>query len=64
MIKFIYSEKVAKFCEVSTIDLSYLVPVKSTVEISQTFVAYELWDNLYDFTFLNLKTFKNVMISF
>ena len=38
-VKFIYSEKAKKFCEI-TLDLSYLVPVKSTVEISQNFVAY------------------------
>ena len=34
-VKFIYSEKATKFCEISTVDLSYVVPVKSTVEISQ-----------------------------
>ena len=33
--KFIYSEKATKFCEISTIDLSYVVPVKSTVKILQ-----------------------------
>ena len=27
-MKFIYSEKAAKFCEISTVDLSYLAPVK------------------------------------
>ena len=27
-IKFIYSEKATKFCEISTVDLSYVVPVK------------------------------------
>ena len=32
-VKFIYSEKATKFCEISTLDLSYVVPVKSTVEI-------------------------------
>ena len=37
--KFIYSEKATKFCEISTVDLSYVVPVKSTVEILQNFVA-------------------------
>ena len=26
------------FCEISTVDLSYVVPVKSKVEILQTFV--------------------------
>ena len=39
IIKFIYYEK-ATFCEISTIDLSYVVPVKSTIEISQNFVAF------------------------
>ena len=34
-VKFIYSEKATKFCEVSTSDLSYVVTVKSTVEILQ-----------------------------
>ena len=28
------------FCEISTVDLSYEVPFKSTVKISQTFVAF------------------------
>ena len=38
-LKFIYFENTKKFCEISTIDLSYVVTVKSTVEISQNFVA-------------------------
>ena len=33
-VKFIYSEKATNFCEISTVDLSYVVMVKSTVEIS------------------------------
>ena len=40
MIKFIYSQKAAKFDQISTVDLSYVVPVKSTVEILQTFAAF------------------------
>ena len=40
LLKFIYSEKATKFCEISTLDLSYVVTVKSTVEISQNFVAF------------------------
>ena len=39
-VKFIYSEKATKFCEISTLDLPYVVPVKSTLEISQNFVAF------------------------
>ena len=33
LVKFIYSEKATKFCEISTVDLSYVVPVKYTGEI-------------------------------
>ena len=39
-LKFIYSEKATKFCEISTAYLFYVVPVKSTVEILQNFVAF------------------------
>ena len=38
--KFIYSEKATNFYETSTVDLSYVVTVKSTVEISQNLVAF------------------------
>ena len=44
-LKFIYSEKATKFCEISTVDLSYVVPVKSTVEISRNFVAFSEYMN-------------------
>ena len=40
ILKFIYSERATKFCEISTLILSYVVPVKSKVEISQNFVAF------------------------
>ena len=40
-LKFIYSKKATKFCEIiSTLDLSYVVPVKSKVEITQNFLAF------------------------
>ena len=42
IVKFIYSEKATKFCEISTVDLSPVVPVKSTLEILQIFRIYEL----------------------
>ena len=45
MVKFIYSEKATNFCEISTVDLSYVVTVKSTVEISQNFVAFSEYMN-------------------
>ena len=44
-IKFIYSEKATKFCEISTVDLSYVVSVKYTVEISKNFVAFSEYMN-------------------
>ena len=44
-VKFIYSEKATKVCEISTVDLSYVVPVKSTVEISQNLVAFSKYMN-------------------
>ena len=45
ILKFIYSEKATKFFEISTVDLSYVVTVKSTVEISQNFVAFSEYKN-------------------
>ena len=48
MLKFIYSEKATKFCEISIVDLSYVVPVKSMVEISQNFVASSEYMNFTD----------------
>ena len=39
-LKFIYSEKATKFCEISTLDLTVLHTVKSKVEILQNFVAF------------------------
>ena len=38
-VKFIYSEKATKFCEISTLLLFYVVSVKIQMEISQNFVA-------------------------
>ena len=44
-LKFIYSEKATKFCQISTLLLFYVVPVKSKVEISQNFVAFSEYVN-------------------
>ena len=40
LVKFIYSEKATKFCKISTLLLSYVVPVKSKVEILKNFMAF------------------------
>ena len=45
VVKFVYSEKVRKFCEISTVDLSFEVTVKSTVEVLQNFVAFSEYVN-------------------
>ena len=34
-LKFIYSEKATNFCEISTVDLTYVVTVKSTKEYKE-----------------------------
>ena len=39
-VEFIYSEKATNVCEIFTLDLSCVVTVKSTVEISENFVAF------------------------
>ena len=44
-LKFIYSEKATKFCEISNVVSSYVVPVKPMVEILQNFVAFSEYMN-------------------
>ena len=39
-IKFMYSEKATKFCEIFTLLLTVCTVVKSKVKISQNFVAF------------------------
>ena len=45
LLKFIYFEKATKFCEIFTLLLSYVVPVKSKVEILKIFVAFSEYMN-------------------
>ena len=47
LLKLIPSEKATIFCEIFTLLLSYVVPVKSEVEISQNFVAFLKYMNYY-----------------
>ena len=44
-VKFIYSEKATKFCQIFPLLLSYVVPVKSKGKISQNFVAFSEYMN-------------------
>ena len=45
MLKFIYSEKVTKFCEIFTLLLTVCTVVKSKVTISQNYVAFSEYVN-------------------
>ena len=45
LVKFIYSEKATNFCKISSVDLFYVVTVKSTVEILQNSVAFSEYMN-------------------
>ena len=57
-LKFIHSEKATKFCKISTLNLSYVVTVKSTVEISQNFVAFSEYMNFKSLEQLGFDSFK------
>ena len=50
-LKFIYSEKATKFCKIFTLLLSYVLPVKSKVKISQNFVAFSEYMNFNSWDF-------------
>ena len=52
---YIYLEKATTFCEISTINLSYVVPFKSTVEISKKYFAVSGYINLI-YIFYHLST--------
>ena len=59
--------KVHIVCEISTVDLSYVVTIKSTVEISQNFVAFSEYMNLNSFnlvlTFFDMFKFWTTLFS-
>ena len=48
-LKFIYSDEATKFCEIFTLLLFYVVPVKSKVKILQNFVAFSEYMNFKQF---------------
>ena len=49
-LKFVYSEKATKFCEISTLLLSTVHTDKCKVEISQNFVAFSEYMNFNSIT--------------
>ena len=56
LLKFIYSEKTTEFCEISTVYLTVTTQDKSTVEISQKFVAFSEYMNLKKGPFCTFQT--------
>ena len=61
-LKFKHSEKATNFCENSTADLSYVVAVKSTVEILQNFVAFSEYKNFNKFSLFWKKIFIKCVV--
>ena len=61
IIKFIYSEKATKFCEIFTLILSYVVPVKNKMKISQNVVAFSEYMN---FTITSVGDFASILCQF
>ena len=67
ILKFIYSEKATKFCEIFTLLLTVCTVVKSKVKISQNFVAF-IWTlatyvHIYRFNF-NFNSNLNLNFNF
>ena len=54
-VKFIYSEKATKLCEIFTVDLT----VNIQVEISQKFVAFSEYPNFKQTKAKRIKSLKN-----
>ena len=57
-LKFIYSEKASKFCEIFTLLLTTVHTVKSKVKISQNFVAFSEYMNFIKNEYLIKKQVK------
>ena len=48
-VKFVYFGKATEFCEISTVDLSYVVMVKFMGEFSQNFLAFSEYMNFTNY---------------
>ena len=59
LLRLIYCEKPTKFCEISTLLLSYVVPVESKVKISQNFVVFSEYMNCKNKIKLRLRRDSN-----
>ena len=63
-LKFTYSEKATKFFEIFSLLLSYLVPVKSKVKISQNFVAFSEYINFWGKYSNSHSCIENIIIAY
>ena len=59
LLKFVHSEKAANFCEICTVDFSYVVTIKSKIEISKIFVAFSEYMN-----FTLLSSVENICFAY
>ena len=67
IVKFMYSEKATKFCEISTLLFTKLHTVKSKAEISQNFVAFSeymnfIWMCLHNCMIVDTSTYHHSWI--
>ena len=60
-LKFIFSEKATNFCKTPTVDLSYVVKVKSKVEILKFFLAFSEFMNFIYLTFPGVAPLLNMI---
>ena len=63
LLKFIYSEKATKFCEIFTLLLPVCTVNKSKVKISQNFVAFSEYTN-FTYTEITKCATEKAVISF
>ena len=65
LLKFKYCEKATKFCEIFTLLLSYVVPVKSTVKIAQNVLAFSEYMNFSRFSTIrsNVRKHRKVVLA-
>ena len=61
-VKFIYSEKDTKFCEISTLLLTGTTLVKSKVESSHDFVAFSKYMNFTLYTNFHEDEAKDIFL--
>ena len=62
LVKFVYSEKASKFCEISTLLLSTVHTDKKKVDISQNFVAFSEYMNFIRYYFFYIPIWNEIKV--